>query len=120
MKKLSNLLLFIAFFTAFGCKKDVEISKSNTTSIVSPNMDLAKNGDPSLHFSSLNAKVKVENGRVFAKTSLFMIKQPQIVIGNSRVIAFRSARDSLSVPQECRRAVSLSALAAVPALRRTG
>lgn len=44
-----------------SCKKDIE-TKVASTPKSSPNMELAKNGDPSIKFSNLNAKVNVEKG----------------------------------------------------------
>ena len=63
MKKFSLNLLIILAVCSFltSCKKDIE-TQVVTTSNNSPNMELAKNGDPSIKFSNLNAKVNVEKG----------------------------------------------------------
>ena len=51
-----------------SCKKDIE-TKVASTPKSSPNMELAKNGDPSIKFSNLNAKVNVEKGILMFNTS---------------------------------------------------
>lgn len=70
MKKLSFNLLFVlaVFFFLTSCKKDID-TKVVSTPNNSPNMELAKNGDPSISFNNLNAKVKIENGTLIFNTS---------------------------------------------------
>ena len=60
------ILAMCSFLTS--CKKDIE-TKVASTPKSSPNMELAKNGDPSIKFSNLNAKVNVEKGILMFNTS---------------------------------------------------
>lgn len=75
MKKLSRSLMacsvfsMLAVFMIFGCKKDIVTSVPLSAKNDSPKMEILKNGDPSVKFSDLNAKITVMDGILVFETA---------------------------------------------------